>query len=105
MLETVCKYDNPLLEHKAKYRTDRAMSDFCYKKTVANEFEKIIKFGKENNSSIVISYSNHGVIPPEEILAIGKKYYQSCEIKYLEFEHSSQGKGTIDIKEVIIILK
>ena len=105
VLETICKYDNPVLEHKAKYRNDRAMSDFCYKKTVASEFEKIISFGFKNKSSIVISYSNHGVIPPEQILEIGKKYYQNCEIKYLEFEHSSQGKGTIEINEVIIILK
>ena len=105
VLETICKYDNPVLEHKAKYRNDRAMSDFCYKKTVAAEFEKIISFGFKNNSSIVISYSNHGVIPPEQILDIGKKYYKNCEIKYLEFEHSSQGKGTIEINEVVIILK
>ena len=105
VLETICKYDNPVLEHKAKYRNDRPMSDFCYKKTVAGEFEKIISFCSLNSCPVVISYSNHGVIPPEDILNIGKKYFKDCQIKYLEFEHSSQGKGTIEINEVIIILK
>ena len=105
VLETVCKYDNPVLEHKAKYRNDRPMSDFCYKNKVLGEFEKIISFGSKNNCPLVISYSNHGVIPPDNILEVGKKYYKDCEIKYIDFEHSSQGKGTIEINEVIIVLK
>ena len=32
ILETICKYDNPTLNYKAKYRIDRYMSDFCYTK-------------------------------------------------------------------------
>jgi len=105
ILETVCKYDNPELSYKAKYRNNRIMSDFCYKKTVSDQFEKIISFGKRNGSSIVISYSNHGVIPADKILKIGEKYYKDCSIKHLNYEHSSQGKGVIEIEEVIIILK
>lgn len=105
VLETVCKYDNPTLEHKAKYRNDRIQSDFCYKKKVAGEFENIISFCKRKNASLVISYSNHGVITVDEITVIAKKYYDSVNVKNIDFEHSSQGKGTIDIQEVIITLK
>ena len=105
LLETICKYDYPKLNHKAKYREDRAMSDFCYKKSVAKEFENIIKFASENNSSLIISYSNHGVIGVEEIEEIAKKYYQKVSVKYMNYEHSSQGKGVININEVIIKLE
>lgn len=105
VLETICKYDNPTLEFKAKYRNDRIQSDFCYKKKVAGEFENIISFCKSKNASLVISYSNHGVITVDEIIQIAKRYYEFVNVKNIDFEHSSQGKGTIDIQEVIIILK
>lgn len=104
ILETVCKYDHPTLNFKAKYRTDRVKSEFCYKGSVLKEFEKIISLISRKNIKIVISYSNHGVVPPEEILEIGRKYYANSTIKYLDYGHSSQGKGTISIKEVLIIL-
>lgn len=105
ILETVCKYDNPVLEHKAKYRNDRVQSDFCYKNKVAGEFENIISFCKSKKAPLVISYSNHGVITIEEICNIASKYYSNIDVKNIDFEHSSQGKGTINIQEVIIILK
>lgn len=105
VLETVCKYDYPKLEHKAKYRTDRVQSDFCYKKSAAGEFENIISFCAGKGASLVISYSNHGVIPVENIISIADKYYKDVTLKGTDYEHSSQGKGTIDIKEVLIILK
>lgn len=105
ILETVCKYDNPVLEHKAKYRNDRVQSDFCYKNKVAGEFENIISFCKSKKAPLVISYSNHGVITIEEICNIASEYYSNIEVKNIDFEHSTQGKGTINIQEVIIILK
>lgn len=102
ILETVCKYDYPRLNYKAKYREDRVMSDFCYKKSVAKEFENIISFAKNNNSSLIISYSNHGVIKVEEIVKIAKKYYNNVIVNYINYEHSTQGNGNININEVII---
>lgn len=105
VLETICKYDSPNLEHKAKYRTDRVRSGFCYKKSVALEFENIIGFCKSKQAKLVISYSNHGVIPIEELVAIAKKYYQVVKIKNIDYEHSSQGKGTISIQEILLVLE
>lgn len=105
ILETVCKYDNPKLSYKAKYRDNRISSDFCYKATVANEFENIISFAKANNSSLIISYSNHGVIEIEKLIELSKKYYKKVKIKYRDYEHSSQGKGRINIQEIVIKLE
>ena len=105
LLETVCLYDCPKTSCKAKYRENRKMSNFCYKKCVYLEFEKIIKFASENNSSVVISYSNHGVAKPEKILDIGKKYYNNCELVYENYNHSSQGRGSIEVLECLVILK
>ena len=104
VLETVCKYDNPTLEHKAKYRNDRTQSEFCYKKSVADSFEYIISNCRKLNANLVISYSNHGVIPVEDIVGIGKQYFPNVKTIYKDYAHSSQGKGTIGINEVLIIL-
>lgn len=104
ILETVCKYDNPTLNFKAKYRNGRFQSKFCYKKYVSNEFRKIIKFTYNNNSNLVISYSDHGVISSEELLEICREFYSNVEYKELEYFHSSQGAGKIKIKELLYIL-
>ena len=105
ILETVCLYDFPKTSCKAKYREGRKMSNFCYKDTVYEEFERIISFAYKNKSSLVISYSNHGVASPEKILEIGKKYYNNYKLIFEDYNHSSQGSGSIKISECLIILK
>ena len=105
VLETVCKYDNPQLNHKAKYRSERYLSDFCYKKSVSDAFEHIISFCRSKNASLVISYSNHGVISVDSLMSICQKHYDNVDLKTIDFEHSSQGSGTIGIQEIIIVMK
>lgn len=106
ILETVSKYDNPTLDtHKAKYRTDRVQSNFCYKKTVAAEFNNIFSQCSEFKKPMVVSYSNHGVIEVPELVNIAKKYYKKVDLTALKYDHSSQGKGTININEIILVLE
>lgn len=104
LLETVCKYDNPTIRFKAKYRDDRYMSDFCYKNKVEKEFENIISFAKNNGSRLIISYSNKGVLPEERLLALCKKYNPDTVLKEASYNHSTQGKGVVKIKELLFIL-
>ncbi len=105
ILETIVKYDNPIVSYKAKYRNDRFMSGFCYKSKVSNEFENIIKFCKQNNSNLVISYSNKGVIDCEKLEDLCRKYYENVDIKTYDYKHSTQGKGTNELLEYLFILR
>ena len=105
VLETVVKYDYPEVQFKAKYRQDRFMSKFCYKKSVANEFETIIQYGKEHNMNMVISYSNKGVMPIESLEALCSHYYPKVECKYKDYKHSTQGKGSTGRLEYLLILQ
>lgn len=105
ILETVVKYDNPDVSYKAKYRNDRFMSDFCYKSKVSNEFENIIKYCKTNNSNLVISYSNKGVISCEKLEELCRKYYNNVEVKTYDYKHSTQGKGNNELLEYLYILR
>jgi len=104
VLETVAKYDYPILEHKAKYRNDRSRSKFCSKKTVGEEFENILNFVSKRRKKLVISYSNKGVLPVYELIELSKKYFKNVEIKYFDYKHSSQGNGNIKIKEILLKL-
>jgi adenine-specific DNA-methyltransferase len=104
ILETVCLYDKPQTFFKGKYRSNRKMSDFCYKDKVLDEFEKIISFAKINGSSLVISYSDHGVTSVDSIVCLAKKYYNKCNVSWRLYNHSSQGQGDIGIKECVILL-
>ena len=105
ILETVVKYDKPEVSYKAKYRNDRFMSNFCYKSKVDNEFENIIKYCKNNNSNLVISYSNKGVIECDKLENLCKKYYDNVEIKTYDYKHSTQGKGNNKLLEYLYILR
>lgn len=105
ILETITKYDNPSVSYKAKYRDDRFISKFCYKKSALDEFERIISFAKSNGSSLVISYSNRGIVDIEDIVTASEKYYEKIETKSFEYNHSTQGKGNKQILEYLIILK
>lgn len=105
ILETLVKYDSPVVKYKAKYRTDRFMSDFCYKDRAENEFYKIIKACYENKSNLVISYSNKGVVPVERLETLANELYNNVEIKLNSYKHSTQGKGNKNVQEVLFILK
>lgn len=105
ILETIVKYDNPKVSYKAKYRNDRFKSNFCYKNKVSNEFENIIKFCKDNNSNLVISYSNKGVIECKKLEELCKKYYDNVDVKTYRYKHSTQGKGNKELLEYLYILR
>lgn len=105
VLETLCKYDNPILSHKALYRDDRIQSDFCYKNRVAEQFNNIISYVSNKKSSLIISYSKNGVLDINQLYAICKKYYSVVKLKEREYVYSSQGNGNKQTSEVLLIMK
>lgn len=105
ILETLVKYDYPKVEYKAKYRTDRFMSDFCYKNKVEDEFKNIISYCSKNNINLLISYSNKGILGVEKLMQLCKQFFEYVELKDIDYKHSTQGKGSRNIKELLIKCK
>lgn len=105
VLETVALYDNPELFFKGKYRDDRVSSLFSYKAHVANEFRTVISYASNNDIKMVISYSDKGVIELKELEEIAKEYFKDVRTVYIDYNHSTQGKGTVKRKEIIMILE
>lgn len=103
ILETVCKYDNPNLEFKGLYRTDRFISPFSLRTKAFDEFDKLFSILASKNKKIILSYSTKGLMKEYEIEYLLKKYYKHCEIKRTKYNHSTQGKGKIDLEELLFI--
>ncbi len=103
ILETICKYDNPNLEYKGLYRTDRFTSKFSLRGKAFDEFDKLLALLKDKNKKIIISYSTKGLVKEYELEYLIKKYYNHCEIKRKNYNHSTQGKGNIKLEELLFI--
>ena len=102
ILETVVKYDNPVVNFKAKYRENRFLSGFCYKSKVEKEFVNIFDFCRTNNINLVISYSNKAVFPINKLENLCKQYFKCVNRQDINYNHSTQGKGNQKLSEVII---
>ena len=86
VLETIAKYDNPVLYGKTGLREYSSQkSKYCSKITVTNEFEELIK--NANFKYIFLSYNNEGLMTIETIQNIMKKYgnYDIFEKPYKRF--------------------
>ncbi len=103
VLETVTKYDNPKLEFKAKYRTDRFMSNFSLRTKVKQEFKDMLSFLSKENKKVVLSYSTKGLVPIDELEFIFSKTFNHYKLIEKDYKHSTQGKGSINISEVLFI--
>ena len=103
VLETVTKYDNPKLEFKAKYRTDRFMSNFSLRSTVKQEFKDMLSFLSKENKKVVLSYSTKGLVPVDELEFIFSKTFNHYKLIEKDYKHSTQGKGSININEVLFV--
>lgn len=80
LLETIAKYDNPILTGKTGLRDyTNQKSEYCSKQNVARAFADIIK--NANAKYIFLSYNNEGLMSFDEI-----RYIMSSRGKYGCFE-------------------
>lgn len=103
VLETICKYDNPELEFKGLYRTDRFTSPFSLRTKAFDEFDKLFSILASKDKKIVLSYSTKGLIKEYEMEYLLKKHFKKCETKRTNYNHSTQGKGNINLEELLFI--
>ena len=107
-LETLVKYDYPEISHKGRYREDRHQSPFCIKTKVARAFSVIFKNVKEFNCSLVLSYSDSGMITLEDLLSLAETICidYKISIQEMDYKHSTmgrQGDKSRNVKEALIV--
>lgn len=87
LLETITKYDNPIIKGKTGLRDYTLQkSEFCSKSKVIKAFKNIIE--KTNAKYIFLSYNNEGLMRFEEIKSIlsSRGEYGFFEINYSRFK-------------------
>lgn len=109
-LETLVRYDYPKVKYKGRYRTDRHQSPFCIKTKVKDAFEIMFINVIRKNSTLVLSYSNSGMISLEELILLAKGLTDNyeIEIKSMDYQHSTMGRQKDkyrDVKEILLVLK
>lgn len=110
-LETLVRYDYPEVQHKGRYRTDRHQSPFCIKTQVEGAFIDLFRKTKEKESSLVLSYSNTGMIDLEALKNLIKKHMgkgYEYETRVLSYQHSTMGRKedkSRNVEEAALIAK
>ena len=86
VLETIAKYDNPIIKGVTGIRDySNQKSEFCKKSTVAAAFEKLIK--NANSEFILISYNNEGLMPTEKLKELCLDYAVSNSFHLTEIDY------------------
>ncbi len=115
-LETLVLYDYPKLQIKngkivkGRYRENRHQSPFCIKSQVKDAFLLLFEAVKDNESSLVLSYSNTGMISLEELKGIAETVFKKQKINLLFKKHKHMTLGRQkdkdrEVKECLLIIK
>jgi adenine-specific DNA-methyltransferase len=108
LLETVARYDNPEIYGVTGMRPyDDIKSQYCVKKKVLSEFEKLIEVA--NFRYIVISYSTEGIMSEKDIEGVLKSYgkketYSLTKIPYRRYKHRA-GHIEHNLEELIFFIE
>lgn len=99
-IETLVLYDYPAIQEKkgqvvkGRYREDRHQSPFCIRTTVADAFQKLFRGVSESGSSLVLSYSNTGMISLADLGALAAEEFagRSIEVLSKDYKHMTLGR-------------
>lgn len=98
-LETLVLYDFPTLQTqngsvvKGRYREGRHQSPFCIKSKVSDAFGALFRGIAKSNSSLVLSYSNTGMISLDELYQISRIAIPNKKIDIMTTDHEHMTMG------------
>ena len=92
-LETLVKYDYPVVEHKGRYRNDRHQSPFCIRTKVAPAFSLMFERIYQHRSTLVLSYSDNGMISMNELMHMAQNQFQNYDVFEREIDHTHSTMG------------
>ena len=108
ILETIARYDNPIISGKTGLRNYKEQkSEFCIKSKVCDAFENIIK--NANFKYIFLSYNNEGLMPFDKIKEImskyGDYYLYSQEYRRFKADKNREHKADSTIEYLHCLIK
>ena len=109
LLETIARYDTPSIHGKTGLRDyeESEKSAYCSKTTCLSALTDLVK--KADAKHIVLSYSNEGILSPDEILSVLSSRGEaslSSAVDYQRFKSHSRGeKKDKCVKELLFHVK
>lgn len=91
-IESLVKYDYDIPKFKGRYRSDRHQSPFCQRTNVIDAFKTLFKSAKKNNSHVLLSYSDTGMISLDEIKNILNESGFKAKVQKIQYDHSTLGR-------------
>lgn len=115
-IETLVLYDYPEIQFKngemvkGRYREERHQSPFSIRSQVSSAFKEMFEIIAENGSSLVLSYSDTGMITEIELLEIANKVFKNHIISIRNIDHQHMTMGRLNdrnrnVKELLLIVK
>jgi len=109
ILETIARYDNPIIKGISgmrDYKNQKSL--FCNKTTALESLDNIARYGKYKY--LILSYNSEGIMSSEEIIEILSKYgiVELVKFDYLRFKSSNmseENKISKYIQEHLYVLK
>jgi adenine-specific DNA-methyltransferase len=100
VLESIAKYDNPVLKGKTGTREDmNKVSDYCKKGKVAQSFDDLL--ANANFDYVFISYSTEGLLSEEELVSIAEKYSDPKKLNVYKFPYRRYSRIKDDDKPTV----
>ncbi|MCA6071793.1 MAG: DNA adenine methylase [Endomicrobium sp.] len=108
ILETIAKYDNPVVKGITGMRDYcNQKSTFCNKDSALQSLNNIAKNAKYKY--LILSYNSEGIMPSKSIMTTLQNYgtVELVEFEYLRFKSNSNGEGKTKkhVQEQLYILK
>lgn len=115
-LETLVRYDFPELQVKSgqvvkgRYRDDRHQSPFSIRSQALDAFRNLFEGVKKNDSRLVLSYSNTGMVGLDDLESLASSVFPGREIELLLTDHQHMTLGRLgdrhrDVQECLLLVK
>lgn len=100
VLESIAKYDFPILKGKTGIREDMSkVSDYCKKGKVAESFEDLL--ANADFDYIFISYNTEGLLTEEELVSIAEKHSDAQKLKVYKFPYRRYSRIKDESKPIV----
>ena len=102
VLNTLVLYDYPSCIGAGRYRSGRFVSAFSIGSQATDEFRALIRSAARTGASLVLSYSNKGVVRVRTILRICRGNFKRVKFRWMGHSHSNQGRKSDETNPAVV---
>lgn len=98
VLETIARYDYPEVFGKTGRRKDRTLSSYSNRNRAIIEFEDL--FRQLDFEHVLVSYSNQGIIPINDLVALASRFAVGGEVHVERQNYRAYATNNLSMKDI-----